>query len=191
MRPIQIGPVRLGTVAIPALLVVAMLAGCGGGGSSQTRPKSFTASPFPKEQAAQPVGIPAIQPTLPGSTPAYTLADAKQYIMCHPMPHNLATPQATLTTGQTCDLQSFTIVLLQFSTSEEVSKLLNGESTGLPASTLLCYTALSGQFAFLGPGGVVVKYQVGFEVFDAQTGNRLMSGGLAGEIPTPTPAPIT
>jgi hypothetical protein len=186
----------LSVVAILPLLVVAILAGCEVSGSSPTAlasptvSKPFTATVFPKGEAAQPVGVPAIRPTLTGNIPAYTLANAKQYILCHPMPRNLATVGAPPTAGQTCERQSFTIVLLQFSTSEEVSRLLNGEPTGLPTSTLLCFTALSGQFAFPGPSGVVVTYQVGFEVFDGQTGNLLMAGGLTEAIPTPTPAPL-
>jgi hypothetical protein len=186
-------PVRLSTGPILALLLVALFAGCGTDSSSvtvppqQTTPQVFKATPFPSAQAALPVGIPAIQPTLPGSIPAYTLGDAQKYILCHPMPRNILTSQTTLTAGQTCDQQAFTIVLLQFSPSSEVSKLLNGEPTGLPDNTLLCFTELSGEFAFAGLDGALVKYLVGFEVFDAQTGNQLMAGGLAGDIPTPTP----
>jgi hypothetical protein len=196
MRPITSSPMPLRAVAVLIVLATAVLIGCASGGDSQTAvpsatgAKAFAATVLPKERGALPVGIPAIRPSVSGNAPAYSLADARQYILCHPMFRNFMNVQSTVTAGQTCDRQAFTIVLLQFASSEEVSRLLNRGLTGLPANTMLCFSELSGQFAFPGPSGKVVTYQVGFEVFHAQTGNLLMVGGLPGKISGSTPTPL-
>jgi hypothetical protein len=66
--------------------------------------------------------------------------------------------------------------------------------TGLPVGrageTLLGYVELHGSFAFSNLlGGAPFTYQAASEVFDAQTGNLLMYGGL--QAPTPTPTVLT
>ncbi len=110
------------------------------------------------------LGIPAIIPRT-NTSPAFTVEDAVQYVNTHPM------PRAFIPTSRP------TIVKTAFLTSREVSALLNGESTGLPDNTLLCYVELHGTFTFPGPSGTTVTYQTGIEVFDAHTGNFLISGG--------------
>ena len=71
-----------------------------------------------------------------------------------------------------------TVVRVEFLTSKQVSTLLGGESIGLPDDALLCYVGLQGSFAFPGPQGPTVTYPRGVEVFDAWTGNLLISGGM-------------
>jgi hypothetical protein len=63
-------------------------------------------------------------------------------------------------------------------TSQAVSVVLQGERTGLPDSTLLCYVELRGNVVFSGPRGVTVAYPRAYEVFDAHTGNLLGWGGM-------------
>lgn len=123
------------------------------------------------------VGSPAIKPHLttnssPSSAsstaekPTFLASDASAYVTTHPMWRNLAawaTP---------------TVVKVAFLTSKQVSALLGGESTGMPDNALLCFVELRGSFSFAGPTGVTVTYSTGFEVFDAHSGNFLMSGGL-------------
>ena len=55
---------------------------------------------------------------------------------------------------------------------------MQGESTGVPDGTLLCYVELHGTFMVHGPEsqGRTQIYHTAVEVFDAQTGNLLIIG---------------
>lgn len=114
------------------------------------------------------LGLPAITPrnkAVSASTPTFTTDDVVQYVHAHPMPDaSLSGPKPVITR-------------IAFLTSREVSILLKGESTGVPDDTLLCYVELSGTFTFSGSAGVTVTYHTGVEVFDAHTGNLLITGG--------------
>jgi hypothetical protein len=99
-----------------------------------------------------------------------------QYLLSHPLPG---------TQGS-----SPTITRNEFLASEIVSQLLQGLPTNRPDGTLLGYAELKGSFAFWGPApGAPLKYPYAFAIFDAQTGNLLMYGGLNGPTPTSTPTP--
>lgn len=143
------------------------IASAGASSSSSTGPgASATAS-------TAPIGAPAIVPrasaasTGPTSTaPAFSTADVVQYVTTHPIWRNLA-PWATPT-----------VVQVEFLTSQQVTSLLSGESTGMPDGALLCYVQLRGTFTFAGSSGKTVTYHTGYEVFDAHTGNLLMAGGF-------------
>lgn len=122
-------------------------------------------------------GLPASRlfgsPAIPARTinagptiPAFTVTDVAQYVSTHPMPRDIASGAKS------------TIVGIAFLTSQQVTVLLRGESTGLPDDALLCYVELHGTFVFPGPAGVTATYLRGYEVFDAHTGNILMAGGL-------------
>lgn len=114
-----------------------------------------------------PVGEPAIIPRF-GPThvgPTFTASDASAYVVSHPMWRNLAPWMPP------------TVERVAFLTSKQVSALLH-VTTGLPASTLLCYVQMQGTFTFAGAAGTTVTYHTGFEVFNARTGNFLMAGGL-------------
>lgn len=127
----------------------------------------------------QPVGIPAIRPntntastdssaaSLDASTPTFTTADVRAYIRTHSMPHTIAASSNPA------------VLQILFITSQAASGLLDGESTGLPDNTLVCYVELSGSYTFAGPNGANVTFQKGYELFDAHTGNLLMVGGLS------------
>ena len=114
------------------------------------------------------LGLPAITPrnkAVGASTPTFTTDDVVQYVHAHSMPDaSLSGPKPVITR-------------IAFLTSREVSILLKGESTGVPDDTLLCYVELSGTFTFSGSSGVTVTYHTGVEVFDAHTGNLLITGG--------------
>lgn len=132
-------------------------------GSGQP-PPAFTTG----RQSQAPTGAPAIRPrttTADASTPAFTVADVEQYVTTNSLPHALPTTVRP------------TIVKITFLTSQQVSTLLH-TTTGLPDATLLCYVELQGSFTFAGPRGTTTPtFSTGFEVFDAHTGNLLISGG--------------
>ncbi len=120
-----------------------------------------------------PIGAPAIVPHLdarstgPTSTaPAFSTADVVQYVKTHPIWRNIASCATP------------TAVRVEFLTSQQVTSLLSGESTGMPDGALLCYVQMRGTFTFAGSSGKTVTYHTGYEVFDAHTGNLLMAGGF-------------
>jgi hypothetical protein len=114
----------------------------------------------------RPTGDRAIssQQGVSGSGPSFTAADAAQFATTHRMWHNLSNTPAH-------------VIQVQFLTSQQLSQLLGGESTGLPDNTLVCYVELQGTFTFQTPSGATVTYSKGVEVFDAHTGNLLIAGG--------------
>lgn len=114
----------------------------------------------------RPTGNVAISPQLgvTASGPSFTAAEAAQFATTHRMWHNMSSAQSH-------------VVSVQFLTSQQVSQLLGGESTGLPDSTLVCYVELQGTFTFPAPSGATVSYSKGVEVFDAHSGNLLIAGG--------------
>jgi hypothetical protein len=130
----------------------------------------------------QPItGVAAITPHLP-AIPSFTIDDMAAYVRNHPLPDTLAV-------GGT-SAGSPTILRNTFLASGEASTLL-GSLTGRPDGALLGFVELQGSFAFTGavPAPPIV-YPYAFVLFDAQTGNLLMDGGLQRTIPTVIPTPI-
>jgi hypothetical protein len=94
---------------------------------------------------------------------SFTVEDAKQYVMTHPIPQI-----ANSTAG-------FTFAKAAFLPSQEVSQLMNGESTGVSDTSLLCYVELHGTVTLESTRGGRRTFHKVIEVFDAQTGNLLMT----------------
>ena len=116
------------------------------------------------DQLSPPQGSAAISPGTKG-TPAFTEDDVRQYVSKHRLPNE----------SKKLD---FKITSIRFISSKEVSVLLNGASTGFPDDYPLCYVELSGTFTFSGPKGASATYPRGIEIFDAHTGNLIITGGL-------------
>ncbi len=158
----------------PSLLLftlLALLALTGWAYLSQSAPvaaqSTHTSSTLGKPAPTGPVGVPAIHPrttTAPAGTPAFTTADVEQLVKNTPMPKDMASWNPV-------------IIRVTFLTSLQVSALLK-DNTGVPDERLLCYVEMQGTFSFPTPSGTGVTFQRGFEVFDAHSGNLLMSGGL-------------
>jgi len=113
----------------------------------------------------QPKGSAAIAPHL-ATVPAFTLDDARQYVTTHRLPFRGPPdykPQITT---------------VEFLTSQQVSERIHRAKTGFGADHLFCYVELQGPFSFGGPQGAVATYSRGVLIFDAQTGNLVISGGM-------------
>jgi hypothetical protein len=129
-----------------------------------------TRTPIFSKYSSSP-GVPAIPPHLridATNIAAFTESDVRQYV------------SSQQSFGQIAPLPGTTVVIvkIEFLTSQAATKLI-GESTGMPASHLLCYVELSGDFSLpTGPGGGSTSATVHTiqEVFDAQTGNLLEIG---------------
>lgn len=115
----------------------------------------------------RPVGIPAITPhlkTTDGRQPTFTETDVVQWVRAHPM--ESALPGSV----------PASVASVAFITSQVVSAQLLGESTGLPDGALVCYVRVTGKFASYSPvGGPPLIYHDGYILFDAVTGNLIMS----------------
>jgi hypothetical protein len=70
-----------------------------------------------------------------------------------------------------------TVVSVEFLTSQQVSARLDGETTGVPDGTLLCYVMIEGTYVMSAPPPINTTAVVhdGVLVFNAHTGNLLMS----------------
>ena len=161
-------------VAVGLLSLALLLAGCqlGGGQTVSTNPPPPPVPSLPPlsaitPNAPAPQGDPAIRPHL-SAVPAFTTQDMTRYVTSHPLPGNSGTP---------------TITRNVFLPSQDVAARI-GVPIGRAAAALVGYVELQGSFAFPNLlGGAPVTYSAAFEVFDAQTGNLLVYGGLR---PTPT-----
>jgi hypothetical protein len=127
-----------------------------------------------------PVGLPAVTVSAGAAAaavasggPAFSTTDVTTYVTQHPMWRSTS-PQVPVTVLQ--------VVL---ASSKDVSALLGGMPTDQPSSALLYYVKVGGTFTFAGANGQIIGGQaahLGYEVFDAHTGNLLMAGGLPGTV---------
>jgi hypothetical protein len=68
---------------------------------------------------------------------------------------------------------------LEFITAREVTARLQGASTGLPDDHRVAFATIRGPIYFTGPRNLKpVAFDTAYALFDAATGNLLMSGTL-------------
>jgi hypothetical protein len=150
-----------------ALSIVGVVAGINGCKSEhkqqpQTRPSIPNLSV--NHPPAAPTGSPAIKSRSNGS-PAFTVDDVKQYITADPL------------LGPAVKQGKATITTAEFITSKELSERWHGVTAAFPDSYPLCYVELQGSFTFFGPPGSKVTYNKEVLVFDAHSGNLVITGG--------------
>lgn len=107
-------------------------------------------------------------PAHPGNT-LLSIEDVQRYVLTHPCP-----------IGPTVSGGLPRIMVIQLMTSRNASKVMGGESVGLPDNALVYYVLLKGPFI---PEFVITitGMDIGIadsmdEVFDAYTGNQLVWG---------------
>jgi hypothetical protein len=128
-------------------------------------PQNATQMKLPTGTPKRPQGLKALTVT-PGPTP-FTGADVTQYIRTH---------RLARITG---DLSQLTVTNLEFMTAREVTTRLQNEPTGLPDDQRVAFATITGRLYFTGPpGSKTAAFESAYAVFDAQTGNLLMSGTL-------------
>jgi hypothetical protein len=177
-----------GLLAFTLLLAVACTAPSDSGNDSGTTgavptstitpPPAHTPIAFPRGGGQPPVGVAGIRPHL-GGVPAFTTDDMAAYVKQNPLPQNFGgNDQATIVTSQ-------------FLAGGDLKALL-GTSAGRPDEAMVGFVLLKGHFAFLGagPNSPPPSFPYAYVLFDAQTGNLLMYGGLnQPHAPKPTPTP--
>jgi hypothetical protein len=193
-------------------LILTLVVGCsltspGGGsgqGSNDTVVPTITIPPPPVYTPSLPTklalvtGVPAIKPHLNG-IPAFTTDDMAAYVRINPL--GSGTAQGSLSGSSAGKGQGIrpgggpAIIRDEFLTEGILIGLLKASvaGTGRGADALLGFVEEQGSFNFgaATPDSPPLTFSYAFQVFDAQTGNRVMYGGLNQPAPnaTPTPAP--
>ena len=101
----------------------------------------------------------------PGAEP-FTKDDVSQYVKSNRLPKTLADP---------AQLQ---VDSLEFITAAQASARLDGASTGLKDPERVAFAIISGPLTFTGPQTKPARFERGYLLFDAATGNLLMLGTL-------------
>ncbi|HEV2235962.1 MAG TPA: hypothetical protein VGR57_04790 [Ktedonobacterales bacterium] len=161
------------TLAVVALLALA-------GGVAVAAHLNATPSLAGAGAAPEHLGMPAIDVTRPGQVPAFTEADVRAF---YTLSHGF--PGGRLVGGGAPPIQS--IIFMPASQAE--SGVMHHDTTGLPASALVCVVVVSGPMRWTGHGGPSIRYgpgtpvptlapitAPGYMVFDAATGNLLVYG---------------
>lgn len=149
-------PVALGTPSIPCPCVTPQVP-----------------DPLPGEivpSSVTPVGGPAIQPSLNDtdpSMPAFTEADVRSY-------HNRLPMRGFGERGSSVSPAG--IVSIKFLTQRELKTLMPDGVWGTTDDVLLCYVQYTGTFILSSPFGPSKTVHQAMEIFNAHTGNMLVSG---------------
>jgi hypothetical protein len=141
----------------------ASLTGCQSCGRHE--PKNALQIKLPAGTPQRPQGLKALAVS-PGPTP-FTQGDVTQYVRTHQLARSIG------------DLSQLKVDSLEFITAQEVTIRLQGASTGLPDSQRVAFAIIRGPLYFTGPApGKPVAFESAYALFDAGTGNLLMSGTL-------------
>lgn len=156
------------TMPILSILLALMSAGC----STCNRDGKGAALPMPVGTPHRPMGMSAVT-VQPGATPPFTKDDVAAFIKANNLPRNMGPKEA---------LQ---VDSLEFIPSAEVTRRLQGASTGLAEAEMVGFATISGGLIFTGPGpdAKAARFERGYAAFDAASGNLLMVGTLESESP--------
>lgn len=128
---------------------------------------------YPEIPVQRPTGIAAMRPTRPNQTPAFTVDELRQFLVT--TPGAFGNNKASEVTINRIDCNNKT---------SDVSAILRRANTGLSDDMALCYVEFTGTVTYYGlpsprsPHGTVLTFHTGFRVFDAKTGNLMLTGGL-------------
>jgi hypothetical protein len=146
------------------ILILGALALTGCDSSCAGKPQEKIALKMPTGTPRRPQGSAAL--TVRAGDPPFTRDDVVTYFKTHQLPKSLGSPDQV------------TVENLEFLTSDDVTKRLDGASTGLAATDRVAFVTLSGVFIFTGPQTKPAQFRRAYAVFDAVTGNLLMVGTL-------------
>ena len=148
--------------AVPIVILGALaLTSCD---SSCARKQERIALQMPTGTPQRPQGVGAL--TVRSGEPPFTRDDVVAYVKTHRLPKSVGSPDQV------------TVDNVEFVTSAEVTRRLDGASTGLAATDRVAFVTLSGTFVFTGPQTQPATFRRAYMVFDATTGNLLMVGTL-------------
>lgn len=124
---------------------------------------------YPAIPVQQPTGVPAIHP----AGTSLTADEVRQFLTSKSGPVGIKGVASTSVSRVDCG-----------QTVGKLSPRLPGKSVGLPNDEPVCYVELNGTFTVYtppttqSPRGTPVTFHTAFRVFDAKTGNVLVTGAL-------------
>ena len=140
---------------------------------SATTPQRLEIPSTPTVAQTPVSGVRAIQPTLTGRIPAFREADVREFAMRFPPPKTFTDASSKSIANLDCGMFS-----------QDLAAHLGNLTTALSSDLPICYVELSGNFVVSVPPAANGQnrnprlYVKAFEVFDARTGNMLLSGVL-------------
>ena len=111
-------------------------------------------------------GVPAVQPHLnlnDSTKAAFDEADIRQFVLANRVGVKIIPTSA------------FSIEKVEFLTKKEIGTQIGDEGTELPDNDLQCLVTLKGTFTVRSPNVTSITYSKAYEIFDARTGNKLVS----------------
>jgi hypothetical protein len=124
---------------------------------------------YPAIPVQQPNGAPAIRP----AGPSLSTDEVRQFLTSNSNPVGIKGVANTSLSRVDCN-----------QTVGKVAPMLPGKSLGLPPDMQVCYVELNGNFTVYTPPtaqaqrGAALTYHTAFRVFDAKTGNLMVTGTL-------------
>lgn len=170
-RTTRIGATTLTVVVIAFGAVMSMIRGGGLWPFSPGLPSTLYVVCPGQSQASIAVGATAIQPRN-DCTPSFTAQDARDYISQHGIDFGMSTDV----------VGRLSVHKVAFITIDDLGRA-SGDSefaANYPADLAVCYVEVSGTFSMSGPLSQAPAHTgpgTAFILFDAHTGNELMSGG--------------
>ncbi len=123
---------------------------------------------YPPRPPQAPIGLQAVTPTRPGQPRSYGATDVSAFLRIHRLP----------------GLASATPTQVSYISVADASRNLRGADLGLPPTQMVYFVWMSGRVTARrppkSPGAPdqVIVFTKGFAIFDAQTGNLLITGGI-------------
>jgi len=145
------------TLMIPLIFVAAC--------KKTHRPEGAIEMKMPTGTPKRPQGMPGLS-VKPGAVP-FTKEEVTQFIQTHRLARSIG------------DISQLQVESLEFLTAREVTARLQGASTGLPNDHRVAFAIIRGPIYFTGPQtSRPIAFDTAYALFDATTGNLLMSGTL-------------
>lgn len=155
-----------------ALVAVSGVAGC----KRPHRPENAVEMKMPEGTPKRPQGMHAL--AAKGGAEPFSKDDVTQFIQTHRLAKSVG------------DISKLSVESMEFITAREVTVRLQGASTGLPDDQHVAFVIIRGPIYFTGPPRVTpapVAFDTAYALFDAVTGNLLMSGTLEKSKKQPQP----
>lgn len=148
-------------VILIALTTLSGAAGC----EKAHRPENAVEMKMPEGTPKRPQGMQGL--AIKAGAEPFTKDDVTQFVQTHRLAKSVG------------NISQLRVESLEFITAREVTARLQGASTGLPDDQRVAFATIRGPIYFTGPRNIrPVAFDTAYALFDAATGNLLMSGTL-------------
>lgn len=159
-------------VVLVALAVLSGVVGC----KRPHQPENAVEMKMPEGTPKRPQGMQAL--TVKAGAEPFGRDEVTQFVQTHRLAKSVG------------DISKLRVESVEFITAREVTVRLQGASTGLPDDQRVAFVIIRGPIYFTGPPRVTrtpVAFDTAYALFDATTGNLLMSGTLTKSKEQPQP----